>query len=176
METDAEEDVHGRAGWTLAREEPWHRGSQVARLSSTTSSLVSWVILLTSIPKSSTSAPPDPQVQEHGLIGETAVELTNMVALREQALRFLARGKRHVQVTSQAAAVQARGSLDHFSLPLARTGACASALPAADRSAPVALGSPRTLAASDAATAPVIRRFLVMPSPPPVSLDLRRGA
>jgi hypothetical protein len=58
-----------------------------------------------------------------------------------------------------------RGSLDHFFLPLARIGVCASALPAADRSAPVAFGSPRTLAASDAATAPVIRRFLVMPSP-----------
>jgi hypothetical protein len=32
--------------------------SQVAWLSSITSSLVSWVILLTSIPKSKTSAPP----------------------------------------------------------------------------------------------------------------------
>ena len=29
----------------------------------------------------------------------------NVVALSEQALRFLARGKRHVQVTGQAAAV-----------------------------------------------------------------------
>ena len=47
--------------------------SQVARLSSVTSSLVSWVILLTSIPKSKTSAPPNPEVQWHGLVGEAAV-------------------------------------------------------------------------------------------------------
>jgi hypothetical protein len=28
VETDAEEDVHGRARWTLAMKEPWHWGSQ----------------------------------------------------------------------------------------------------------------------------------------------------
>jgi len=47
--------------------------------------------------------------------------------------------------------VQAQGSLDHFFLPLALNGACASALPTADRSALVAAGSLSTLAASDAA-------------------------
>ena len=47
---------------------------------------------------------PDPKVQWHGLVGETAVKLLDMVALSEQALWFLARGKWHVQVTDQAAA------------------------------------------------------------------------
>jgi hypothetical protein len=53
--------------------------------------------------------------------------------------------------TDQSPRVQAQGGLDHFLLPLARNGACASALPAADRSALVAAGSLSTLAASDAA-------------------------
>ena len=57
--------------------------SQVARLSSITSSLVSWVILLTSIPKSKTSAPPTRRSNGHGLVGEAAVELTDVVILSE---------------------------------------------------------------------------------------------
>ena len=48
---------------------------------------------------------PDPEVQWHGLVGEAAVKLVDMVALSEQALWFLTRGKRHVQITGQAAAI-----------------------------------------------------------------------
>jgi hypothetical protein len=61
------------------------------------------VIRLISIPNSRTSAPPDPQVQGHGLVGEAPVKLVDMVALSEQPRRFLARGKRHRQIAGQAA-------------------------------------------------------------------------
>jgi hypothetical protein len=66
--------------------------------------LVNWVILLDQHPEEQDESSPDPKVQGHGLADEAAVELMNVVALSEQALRFLAQGKRHVQVTCQTAA------------------------------------------------------------------------
>jgi hypothetical protein len=48
---------------------------------------------------------PGPKIQWHGLVGEAAVKLLDMVALSEQALWFLTRGKWHVQMPNQAAAV-----------------------------------------------------------------------
>ena len=50
------------------------------------------------------SAPPTRRIQWHGIVGETAVKLLDMVALSEQTLWFLTRGKWHVQVADQAAA------------------------------------------------------------------------
>ena len=48
---------------------------------------------------------PNAEVQWHGHVGEAAVKLVDMVALSEQALWFLTRGKWHIQITGQAVTI-----------------------------------------------------------------------